>query len=374
MRKILLVILIFLIQANILLTPALAQEQKMQEVIEVDTQSEGNDEAALKKKAFEDALAIASQKILLKYVQDNQKYLVARIVEQTDIKKFFNKAEVVSAISNPKDGGGVVFNAIFRITFDINDIKKLITDNGLTFQESLAKRYKVLQVPLFLDGEKLYYWHDTAFANAFLFNAQEINNYSIFLIEPELFNISQDLNSIPSMHAFAAKVQQQNNFDGYNLILCTVQKQELSCNNHLILSGFNRTENIKVTTTDPSFASQLVSEINSIYVGNKDATSSDSATDKANTEGNTYAANELYVQFSYGELPELLRFQKLLTENPHISYYKISESNFGMTKFFLQVKDSIDEMKEWFSSYEVIVGSFDPNTNTLFLHLAPATP
>lgn len=342
-----------------------ASENSSTTTIEVDVRASAALESEAKKKAFEEALYTASQKVLMRHVAEDQKYLIADLIMQEDLKKFFKKVDVINFEVSDLDSRKE-FIGTFRFHFELSDIKRWLEDNNLTFIEEMVTTYQIVQIPIFIESGTVYHWFDSKISEALLYNAKKINNFEIALIEPNLKVISVELLNIYKMHQFAKRVQERLSYDGYNLIICQVTKAgggKLECENHLIYKEKRFMENVNLSAIDLNGGKQLASEINSIFLsGFTEVVESVGMQDERKQSG---LRRDIILELRYGKLSSLLSFQELLTQNPYIMYYKVGESSLGYAKFSIQLRSELPAFTRWLEENGLVVRSISDETGVI---------
>lgn len=335
-------VLIFLLNFISPFTGAFAEEGIT--TIEIEITASASSESEAKRKAFDKALHTASQKVLIKHAAKAQRHLVEDYIIKDNLRKFFKKVEIVTFDIKKLDSKSQ-FIGTFRFHFNLNDIKRWLQDNGLTFIEEMVTNYKIIQVPIFVENGMIYHWFDSKIASALLFNAKKINNFEIALAEPSLELISIELLNKYRMHQLAKNLQAELKYDGYNLIICQIQQggvYPLECENNLLYNNKKFMETIKLDASELDGGKQLASEINSIFLSGFTETI-DEGGDVDKSDGR----RDVVLELRYETLSSLLGFQKLLTQNPYIMYYKVGESSLNYAKFSIQLKSDFATFAVW---------------------------
>ena len=339
--------------------------QLANETIEIEVTTVGRDEPTMKKQAFDKALQTASERILRKYATPNQRRLIDDIIAKGNLRKFFSEVDVITSDITEKDGKKR-FSGTFRFVFEIEDVQRWLTDNGLAFVEQVAKHYDIIQVPIFIEGNNIYHWFDSSIADAFLKGLKSVNNFHLSLVEPNFEVIKIELLNKYRMHQLARSLKNGVDYDGYNLVICQIQDSgSLECENHLVYEDKKIMQKINLSKSELDGGAQLISELNSIYLSSAAITE-----DLSPSQASDDAENGMiYLEFRYDELADLLRFQKLLTQNPYIAQYKVRESGFGSTRFLIQLRGDFTSFRDWMSENNIESLGYDEPTNTYILQL-----
>lgn len=336
--------------------------------IEIEVTSFASQKAEAKKKAFDKALHTASQKVLIKHAAKAQRHLVEDYIIKDDLRKFFKKVEIVTFDVKEHDSKSE-FIGTFRFHFDLNDIKRWLQDNGLTFIEEMVTNYKIIQLPIFVENGIVYHWFDSKIAEALLFNAKNINNFEIALVEPSLDLVSIELLNKYRMHQLAKNLQTKLKYDGYNLIVCQIQQggmHPLECENNLLYSDKKFIDTIKLSANELDEGKQLASEINSIFL----AGFTENIEEKKDSNQSGGSRRDIILELRYANLSSLLGFQKLLTQNPYVMYYKVGESSLNYAKFSIQLKSDFPTFAVWLEENGLEILNISDETGVIIVEFS----